>query len=51
MAVIDAVKIVLENYPEDKIELLRAPNHPQNIEMGYREIYFSREIYIDKADF
>ena len=51
MAVIDPVKIVIENYPEDKIELLKAPNHPQNEEMGYREIYFSKEIYIDKADF
>ena len=51
MAVIDAVKIVIENYPEDKIELLKAPNHPQNNEMGFREIYFSKEIYIDKADF
>tara|TARA_Y100000746_G_C15404219_1_gene407641 strand:- start:182 stop:1213 length:1032 start_codon:yes stop_codon:yes gene_type:complete len=51
MAVIDAVKLVIENYPEEKIELLKAPNHPQNEEMGYRDIYFSREIYIDKADF
>ena len=50
MAVIDAVKIVIENYPEEKIELLKAPNHPQNNEMGYREIYFSKEIYIDKKD-
>jgi glutaminyl-tRNA synthetase len=51
MAVIDPVKLVIENYPEDKIELLKAPNHPQNDEMGMREIYFSKEIYIDKADF
>jgi glutaminyl-tRNA synthetase len=51
MAVIDAVKVVIENYPEEKIEILKAPNHPQNIEMGIREIYFSKEIYIDKADF
>ena len=51
MAVINAIKLVIENYPEDKIELLKAPNHPQNKEMGNREIYFSREIYIDKADF
>jgi len=51
MAVIDAVKLVIENYPEDKIEVLKAPNHPQNEAMGTREIYFSREIYIDKADF
>ena len=51
MAVIDAVKLVIENYPEGKIELLKAPNHPQNHEMGLRDIYFGREIYIDKADF
>ena len=51
MAVIDPIKLVIENYPEDKFELLKAPNHPQNEEMGNREIYFGREIYIDKADF
>ena len=51
MAVIDPVKLIIENYPEDKIELLKAPNHPQNDEMGMRDIYFSKEIYIDKADF
>ena len=51
MAVIDAVKLVIENYPKEKIEILKAPNHPQNNEMGEREIYFSRELYIDKADF
>jgi glutaminyl-tRNA synthetase len=51
MAVIDAVKLVIENYPEEKIEILKAPNHPQNDEMGLREIYFGKEIYIDKADF
>ena len=51
MAVIDAIKLVIENYPEGKIELLKAPNHPQNDEMGLRDIYFGREIYIDKADF
>jgi glutaminyl-tRNA synthetase len=51
MAVIDAVKLIIENYPENKIELLKAPNHPQNEEMGTREIYFGREIYIDKSDF
>ena len=51
MAVIDPVKLVIENYSEDEIESLKAPNHPQNQEMGLREIYFGREIYIDKADF
>ena len=51
MAVIDPIKLVIENYPEGKIESLSAPVHPQNEEMGIREIFFSREIYIDKADF
>jgi len=51
MAVINPIKLVIENYPEGKIESLRAPLHPQNEEMGTREIFFSREIYIDKEDF
>jgi glutaminyl-tRNA synthetase len=51
MAVIDPIKLVITNYPEGKIESLTAPIHPQNAEMGTREIFFSREIYIDKADF
>ena len=51
MAVIDPIKLVIENYPEGKIESLSAPIHPQNEEMGTREIFFSRYIYIDKEDF
>ncbi len=51
MAVINPIKLVIENYPEGKIESLWAPIHPQNEEMGTREIFFSREIYIDKEDF
>jgi len=51
MAVINPIKLVIENYPEGKIESLSAPVHPQNEEMGIREIFFSREIYIDKEDF
>jgi len=51
MVVINPIKLVIENYPEGKIESLRAPIHPQNEEMGTREIFFSREIYIDKEDF
>jgi glutaminyl-tRNA synthetase len=51
MAVIDPVKVVIENYPKGKIESLTAPIHPQNDEMGTRKIFFSREIYIDKEDF
>ena len=51
MAVIDAVKLIIENYPNGKLESLKAPIHPQNHEMGTREIFFSKEIFIDKADF
>jgi glutaminyl-tRNA synthetase len=51
MAVINPIKLVIENYPEGKIESLRAPIHPQNEKMGTREIFFSREIYIDNEDF
>jgi len=51
MAVINPIKLVIENYPEGKIESLSAPVHPQNEAMGTREIFFSREIYIDKEDF
>ena len=51
MAIINPIKLIIENYPEGKIESLSAPIHPQNEEMGTREIFFSREIYIDKEDF
>jgi len=51
MAVINPIKVVIENYPKDEIESLKVPVHPQNEEMGTREIFFSREIYIDKEDF
>jgi len=51
MAVMHPLKIVLENYPEGQVEELRAPNHPKDDSMGDRSIPFTREIYIDQADF
>jgi len=51
MGVIDPIRVVIENYPEDQVETLQAPIHPQNEDMGKREIFFSRELYIDRADF
>jgi len=51
MAVINPIKVIIENYDVGKIESLKAPLHPQKEEMGIREIFFSREIYIDKEDF
>ncbi|WP_440488813.1 glutamine--tRNA ligase [Serratia nevei] len=50
MAVLDPVKIVIENMG-DAVEMLTMPNHPNKPEMGSREVPFSREIYIDRADF
>ncbi|MCK4864211.1 MAG: glutamine--tRNA ligase/YqeY domain fusion protein [Gammaproteobacteria bacterium] len=51
MAVMNPLKVIIENYPEDKVEQLEAPNHPQKEEMGKRTIPFTREVYIDKNDF
>jgi glutaminyl-tRNA synthetase len=51
MAVLNPIQLVIENYPENKLETLEAPVHPQNEEMGKREIYFGRVLYIDKGDF
>ena len=51
MAVINPIKLIIENYQKGEVETLKAPIHPQNEEMGSREIFFSREIYIDKEDF
>ena len=51
MAVINPIQLIIENYPKGKIESLQAPINPQKEEMGTREIFFSREIYIDKDDF
>ncbi len=51
MGVINPLKIVIENYPPGKTELLDAVNHPGNPEMGTRKLPFTREIYIDREDF
>lgn len=51
MAILNPLKVVITNYPEDKEEMLDAENNPENPEMGNREIPFSREIYIEQDDF
>ncbi len=51
MAVLDPVKLVIENYPEGKQEIVEVPNHPQRPEMGKREVPFSRELWIEREDF
>ncbi|MBV34002.1 MAG: glutamine--tRNA ligase [Rickettsiales bacterium] len=51
MAVLDPIKVVITNYPEDKEEMLEGMNHPKIEEMGTRELPFTRELYIDRADY
>ncbi|KAB7661207.1 glutamine--tRNA ligase [Plesiomonas shigelloides] len=51
MAVLDPVRVVIENLPEGHLEVLQAPVHPNKAEMGTRELPFTREIFIDRADF
>ena len=51
MAVINPLKVIIENYPEDQEEFFSGPNHPQNPDYGSREVPFSREIYIEREDF
>lgn len=51
MAVLDPIKIVIENYPEDQTEILHAPNHPNDESKGTREVPFTRELYIEAEDF
>ena len=45
------IKVVIDNYPADKEETFELPNHPQKPELGTRSLAFTREIYIDAADF
>lgn len=51
MAVIDPVKLVITNYPEGKTEWLDAENNPEEDEMTYRQVPFSKELYIEREDF
>ena len=51
MAVLEPVKLVIENYPQDQFELISAANHPNDESFGTREVPFTREIYIEAEDF
>lgn len=51
MGVIEPLKVVIDNYPEDQTEEISAQNHPQKPELGSRSLPFSRELYIEKNDF
>jgi glutaminyl-tRNA synthetase len=51
MAVLDPIKVVIENYPQDQVEIINTANHPNDESMGTREVPFSRDIYIEGEDF
>ncbi len=51
MAVIDPIKLVIDNYPEGQTEMLDVPNNLENEELGSRQVPFSRELYIERDDF
>ena len=51
MAVIDPIKVIIDNYPDDLTEELEATNHPDNPEMGTRMVPFSKVLYIERDDF
>ena len=51
MAVLNTVKLVIDNYPEDQIEMLEVQNNLENPELGSRQVPFGRELYIEREDF
>ena len=51
MAVLDPIKVVITNYPNDKTEYLDSLNNPENENSSYRKVPFTKEIYIEKSDF
>ncbi|HRQ05471.1 MAG TPA: glutamine--tRNA ligase/YqeY domain fusion protein [Nitrosomonas halophila] len=51
IAVLDPVLLVIDNYPDDQEEICHAPNHPQQPDLGKRELKLTKSLYIDRADF
>lgn len=51
MAVLDPVRVIIENYPEDQVEEFDMPYHPEDASFGSRKVPFSREIFIERDDF
>lgn len=51
VAVLDPITLIIDNYPEGQTELCHAPNHPQQPELGHRDIPFSRELVVEREDF
>lgn len=51
MAVLDPIKLIINNYPEDTIEFLQAENNPEQADAGYRDLPFGKELWIERDDF
>ncbi len=51
IAILDPIKLVITNYPEDKVEYFPVSNNPNNPDVGTRDVAFSREVFIDRSDF
>ncbi|MDW7667457.1 MAG: glutamine--tRNA ligase/YqeY domain fusion protein [Bacillota bacterium] len=51
MAVLDPIKLIITNYPDDKVEMVEATNNPKNKDLGTRMIPFGKEVYIERDDF
>lgn len=51
MAVLEPLKVVLKNFPEDEVKYVKVPDYPQNEETTYREVPLTKEIYIERSDF
>ena len=51
MAILDPIKLIIDNYPEGQVEMLPCVNNPDNEALGSREVPFSRELYIEREDF
>lgn len=51
MAVLDPVKLIIDNYPDNQVETLHAVNNPEDVDAGTRAVTFSKELWIERADF
>ena len=51
LAVLDPIKLIIDNYPDDQEEMLNGVNHPKKPELGTRDIPFSKELYIERSDY
>lgn len=51
MAVLDPLKVVLTNFPDDEVKYVKVPDYPQNEETTYREVPLTKELYIERSDF